>query len=378
MKVDSKAGWSPVAGVAWAASWCSGCRRTPEVEVRADETGAAEPLWPEVERDDRGAQGRSQGPEISCRWNVTPGSPNAHSLRRRSCVQRLANYAAHLFGSHRYERASRVMSLATVGHRDRSTARKVVPPYRVRNRHRHFIDQVEVDWDVECASAAPTTELKQHDPLDSTTQARRQERPHDDVHGPEHGGWRRSDKPSIALRLSHVVTPRLSIVVSSTVLPPGDYAPAFSFFASWHRATWETQLGTFHEDDVRPDTVSASDPRCAWGSWCGVYGGSLPDARAQVSDRSRCPRRLCRPCRSPIRTDTRRDHQTPQARPARTAARSTRHSMRGSATPVCAYADRSLNANGVGVGHASRVAVAVRTFLAVRCRATEPKGLEAG
>ena len=24
---------------------------------------------------------------------------------------------------------------------------------------------------------------------------------------------------------------------------------------SWHRATGETQLGTFHEDDVRPDTV---------------------------------------------------------------------------------------------------------------------------
>ena len=27
---------------------------------------------------------------------------------------------------------------------------------------------------------------------------------------------------------------------------------------SWHRATGETQLGTFHEDDVRPDTVDRS------------------------------------------------------------------------------------------------------------------------
>jgi hypothetical protein len=27
---------------------------------------------------------------------------------------------------------------------------------------------------------------------------------------------------------------------------------------SWHRATGETQLGTFHEDEARPDTVDRS------------------------------------------------------------------------------------------------------------------------
>jgi len=27
---------------------------------------------------------------------------------------------------------------------------------------------------------------------------------------------------------------------------------------SWHRTTGKTQLGTFHEDDVRPDTVDRS------------------------------------------------------------------------------------------------------------------------
>ncbi len=27
---------------------------------------------------------------------------------------------------------------------------------------------------------------------------------------------------------------------------------------SWHRATGETQLGTFHQDDLRPDTVDRS------------------------------------------------------------------------------------------------------------------------
>jgi len=27
---------------------------------------------------------------------------------------------------------------------------------------------------------------------------------------------------------------------------------------SWHRATGETRLGTFHEDDVRPDLVDRS------------------------------------------------------------------------------------------------------------------------
>jgi hypothetical protein len=27
---------------------------------------------------------------------------------------------------------------------------------------------------------------------------------------------------------------------------------------SWHRATGETQLGTFHEDALRPDTVDRS------------------------------------------------------------------------------------------------------------------------
>ena len=30
---------------------------------------------------------------------------------------------------------------------------------------------------------------------------------------------------------------------------------------SWHRATGETQLGTFHEDDVRPDTVDRAHGR---------------------------------------------------------------------------------------------------------------------
>ncbi len=30
---------------------------------------------------------------------------------------------------------------------------------------------------------------------------------------------------------------------------------------SWHRATGETRLGTFHEHDVRPDTVDRSHGR---------------------------------------------------------------------------------------------------------------------
>ena len=38
--------------------------------------------------------------------------------------------------------------------------------------------------------------------------------------------------------------------------PPGWWANC-----SWHRTTGETQLGTFHEADVRPDTVDRSHGR---------------------------------------------------------------------------------------------------------------------
>ena len=34
---------------------------------------------------------------------------------------------------------------------------------------------------------------------------------------------------------------------------------------SWHRATGETQLGRFHESDVRPDTVDRSYGRVVRG-----------------------------------------------------------------------------------------------------------------
>ena len=42
-------------------------------------------------------------------------------------------------------------------------------------------------------------------------------------------------------------------VRSWSLTPSGRWANC-----SWHRGIGETQLGTFHEDDVRPDTVDRS------------------------------------------------------------------------------------------------------------------------
>ena len=61
---------------------------------------------------------------------------------------------------------------------------------------------------------------------------------------------------------------------------------------SWHRSTGETRLGTFHEDDVRRDTVDRSSGRKVKRAnrprhISGAGGGSVIDARIPAAPRLR-------------------------------------------------------------------------------------------
>ena len=113
------------------------------------------------------------------------------------------------------------------------------------------------------------------------------------------------DRPDVEVRVTRTGAGR-------DPLPGRRARPAGGRTGSWHRATGETRLGTFHQEDVRPDTVDRSYGRTD-ERHC---QGRLPGPRQQVivplpsphlqACRSACPlafgtqrcRRCCSRCSS--------------------------------------------------------------------------------